>query len=274
MLIKSYSKLNLSLRILKKQKNGLHDISSDNCLISLHDKIYIKKISSNKDKILFKGPFKKNIKLSSNSVQQTLNLLRKIGKVKNRYSIIVNKQVPVFSGLGGGTSNSAYLLKYFYKNKVSKEIQSIFEKKIGTDLKLFFYKQSFLKNLKTIKKIRLKYNLNFVLIYPYLKCSTKEIYLKFRKKKSYNPKIKNSNNLIEKIANKKNDLENIVVQKYPVIKKIILTLKNQKGCHFSRITGSGSACFGVFQSKKLAKEAQKNIKLKFPSFFCVLTKTI
>ena len=43
MFIKSYSKLNLSLKILKKQTNGLHDISSYNCLINLYDKIHIKK---------------------------------------------------------------------------------------------------------------------------------------------------------------------------------------------------------------------------------------
>ena len=182
MLIKSYSKLNLSLKILKKQTNGLHDISSYNCLINLYDKIHIKKISGQRDKIIFKGPFKKNIKDTNNSVKETLNLLRKIGKIKKKYSIVVNKQIPVFSGLGGGTSNSAHLLKYFYRNKINYKIIDIFEKKIGTDLKLFLYKQSFLKNLKNIKKINFKYNLNFVLIYPYLKCSTKEIYSKFKRK--------------------------------------------------------------------------------------------
>ena len=80
--------------------------------------------------------------------------------------------------------------------------------------------------------------------------------------------------VFQKIVNKNNDLESIVIQKYPIIKKILLHLNSQKGCHFSRITGSGSACFGVFKSRKLAKEAQKNMKLKFPSFFCALTKTI
>jgi len=274
MLIKSYSKLNLSLKILKKQTNGLHDISSYNCLINLYDKIHIKKISDQRDKIIFKGPFKKNIKDKNNSVKETLNLLRKIGKIKNKYSIVVNKQIPVFSGLGGGTSNSAHLLKYFYRNKINYKIIDIFEKKIGTDLKLFLYKQSFLKNLKNIKKINFKYNLNFVLIYPYLKCSTKEIYSKFKKKKSRLSNVKNNNNLFQKIVNKNNDLESIVIQKYPIIKKILIYLNSQKGCHFSRITGSGSACFGVFKSRKLAKEAQKNMKIKFPSFFCALTKTI
>ena len=81
MFIKSYSKLNLSLKILKKQTNGLHDISSYNCLINLYDKIHIKKISGQKIKF-FKGPFKKNIKDTNNSVKETLNLLKKLVKSK------------------------------------------------------------------------------------------------------------------------------------------------------------------------------------------------
>ena len=44
----------------------------------------------------------------------------------------------------------------------------------------------------------------------------------------------------------KNDLQPIVEKKYPIIKKIMQFLKNQKNCVFSRMTGSGSACFGVF----------------------------
>ena len=32
-------------------------------------------------------------------------------KKENKYDILVNKKIPVFSGLGGGSSNAAYLIK-------------------------------------------------------------------------------------------------------------------------------------------------------------------
>ena len=44
------------------------------------------------------------------------------------------------------------------------------------------------------------------------------------------------------------------------IKTIINFLKNQKGCHFSRMTGSGSVCFGVFDSINASKKALRNVK--------------
>ncbi len=57
MRIKSYSKINLTLRVLKKSKKGLHDIETNSTLINLFDEIVIKK--SEKDVIKFKGKFKK-----------------------------------------------------------------------------------------------------------------------------------------------------------------------------------------------------------------------
>ena len=63
----------------------------------------------------------KNIKNNINTVVSTLSLLRRHNLIdKNkRYKIVVNKRIPVFAGLGGGTGNAATIIKYFLKTKVS-----------------------------------------------------------------------------------------------------------------------------------------------------------
>ena len=48
----------------------------------------------------------------------------------------------------------------------------------------------------------------------------------------------------------------------------------KKGCYFSRMTGSGSVCYGVFKSKKTAKAALNAIKLKHPKCWLSVAKTI
>ena len=63
MVIKSYAKINLLLKVNSKLKNGLHDIQSFFCLIDLSDKIKIKKNQKKKDQIKFIGPFSKFVKL-------------------------------------------------------------------------------------------------------------------------------------------------------------------------------------------------------------------
>ena len=120
MILNSYSKINVSLRVNKKLKNGFHEIQSYFCLINLIDKIKINKAKNHKDKVIFRGPFAKNVKNSNNSVSNLLILLRKSRFISNYYSIVVTKNIPVFGGLGGGTSNAAILLQFFLKKKLIK----------------------------------------------------------------------------------------------------------------------------------------------------------
>ena len=78
MVLKSYSKINLTLKVNSKNNNGLHEIQSLFCLINLFDNINVKKINKNKDEINFKGPFAKFVHHKNNTIQKLLIALRKL----------------------------------------------------------------------------------------------------------------------------------------------------------------------------------------------------
>ena len=277
MVLKSFSKINLSLNINSKLKNGLHDIQSYYCLINLFDKIKIRKIDKKKDKVVFFGPFVKHIKKSNNSITNLLKLLRKLKLISGYYSVNVIKNIPVFSGLGGGTSNAASVLKFLLKGKVSKKILEKVEKLIGSDLRLFFHKQGFLQNLRTIKTIK-KQKLFFLLSRPNIICSTKKIYSKvkkYSKKKKFNfQKMNNKKGFINYILEQNNELQSIVEEEYPSIKILLKDINTEKGCHFSRMSGSGSVCYGLFNNESNAKKALNKIKTKHPKFWFSIAKTV
>ena len=279
MILKSFSKINLTLNVNGKlKKNKLHDIQSYFCLINLFDQIKIKKIKGRKDIVKFKGKFSKYIKKTNNSIAEVLAILRERNLITDHYSVLVDKKIPVFSGMGGGTSNAACLIKYLTRNKINKNLSSILDKKIGSDLKLFFYEQGFLKNLKTVNDFRRKYSLYFLLVYPNIRCSTGYVYSKVKEyslKSKYSfSKINDKSKLIDFLIHKNNDLQSIVENKYPIIKKLIIEIGQKKGCYFSRMTGSGSVCYGVFKSEKTAKAALNGIKLKYPKCWLSVAKTI
>ena len=147
--LKSPAKINLSIKIGKKINHQYHDIQSVIFLINLHDQITIKKITGKKDIVKFTGKFKNNIKLKNNSVSKVMYLLRKKNIISNnsKYEIEVKKNIPVFSGLGGGSSNAATIIKYFYKNhKIKDNDIDYYAKYLGSDFKLFF------KNNQIIQK--------------------------------------------------------------------------------------------------------------------------
>ena len=54
MVLNSYSKINLSLSVNNKLKNGLHEIQSYFCLINLSDKIQIRKSKKKRTKFFLK----------------------------------------------------------------------------------------------------------------------------------------------------------------------------------------------------------------------------
>ena len=282
--IKSYCKINLSLRVIKKLNNNYHNIISLITFCDLHDVISISKTRSSRDKISFSGKFKKGINKKSNTVTKILNLLRRAKLLENQtFKINIRKNIPHGSGLGGGSSNAADLLNYFnskMKLKLSKKKIKQLANQIGFDVPVNLERQNTLLTGKRDEILRLnqKFKLNLLIVYPNLICSTKRIYEKNKKVSLSTPQsffcIKNNKKLINLLKNESNDLEETVIKIYPKVKKIIEYIKSIKGCYFSRITGSGSACFGIFSNMKNAIYAQKLIKLKYPNYWCVVSKTI
>ena len=92
--------------------------------------------------------------------------------------------------------------------------------------------------------------------------------------KNYNYKSRSKIKEVEYLKLKKNSLEKIVMKKFPSIEKVLIELQRISSCQFSRLTGSGSACFGLFLSEKSAELGLKKIKKKFPNYWCVTGKTI
>ena len=86
-MIKSYSKINLFLRVSKKNSNGLHDIQSDVMLLDLNDQINIQNSIKKQDEINFIGKFKKNINNKNNSISKSLYVLRKYGLINKKKKI-------------------------------------------------------------------------------------------------------------------------------------------------------------------------------------------
>ena len=282
--IKSYCKINLTLRVLKKLNSGYHSISSLITFTDLHDKILISKTNRTKDIISFSGRFQKGIDKKKNTISKLLNLLRQKKMInKQMFKINIEKNIPHGSGLGGGSSNAAVLLNYFnskMKMNLSKEQLQKLAFKIGSDVPIILEKKNtFLTGKKnTIMRINQNFRLNLLIVYPGIICSTEKIYKNNKKnipKKTPNLFKKISiKNLLNLLKNNDNDLQETVIKIYPKIKKIIDFIKLQNGCYFSRITGSGSACIGIFSSKKNAIYAQKMIKLKFPRYWSFVSKTI
>ena len=273
--IKSYAKINLNLNIVSKRKiNNLHQIESLVALIDLADEIKISEIRSKKNKVIFRGKYSKGIP-KFNTITHLLALLEKEKIVKKKYQILVKKNIPQKSGMGGGSMNAASILSFFLKKKIlTKKLSEKFAKKIGSDVILGLNKfpKVYLPSGKIrILKTRIKYYL--LLVKPNFGCSTRKVFSANKVfSKSKLGKLKNVNKTM--IINSENDLENSAFRLYPNLFKLKNKLLSWKKAEFVRMTGSGSTLVMYFNTKVSAKNALKMSKGKLNNCWCILSKVI
>ena len=273
--IKSYSKINIHLGVVKKEKNDFHSIETLVSNIDLYDVIYIKQIQNKKNKIVFTGNYAKGIG-RNNTISKLLNLLEDQKIIKKKYLIKIKKNIPLKSGMGGGSMNAASLLNFFNKkNKLnlSKKKMVYLCTKIGSDVRLGLNNYSKIMfgsgEVKSIKKFK-SY---LIIVMPNFGCSTKRIYQNVKKYSKSHIKISKEYNL-NNCHRLYNDLEKPAFKLYPKLADIKKTLQNLPNIKFARMTGSGSAMIGYFLRKKDAFHGTKILKKKYKNYWCILSKTI
>tara|TARA_A100001037_G_scaffold97042_1_gene88381 strand:+ start:2779 stop:3621 length:843 start_codon:yes stop_codon:yes gene_type:complete len=273
--IKSYAKINLNLNIVSKRKiNNLHQIESLVALIDLADEIKISEIRSKKHKVIFRGKYSKGIP-KFNTITHLLALLEKEKIIKKKYRILVKKNIPQKSGMGGGSMNAASILSFFLKKKIlTKKLSEKFAKKIGSDVILGLNKfpKVYLPSGKIrVLKTRIKYYL--LLVKPNFGCSTRKVFSANKVfSKSKLGKLKNVSKTM--IINSENDLENSAFRLYPNLFKLKNKLLSWKKAEFVRMTGSGSTLVMYFNKEVSAKNALKMSKRKLNNCWCILSKVI
>jgi len=269
-MILSPAKINLSLKIKKKLKNGCHLLSSHVVFLDLFDKIFIKK--SSKDSLKVVGPFSNLLDFKNdNLITKTINFCRNNKLSNNKFNVTLEKNIPVSAGLGGGSANSASIIRYFLSTKKSDEVEKIiqFSKSLGADVPACIYSEPiFMEGIgEKISFIDIKKNLDIgiVLINPYIELSTKKVFNQWlpENKKIPGKKILKVDDLEDflKILNIGNDLEKTAIKIVPEIELILNSFKNSNNCLKFGISGSGPTCYGIFANKKIALEFKDNVLL-------------
>ena len=243
MFIYPNAKINIGLNIISKRNDGFHNIESCFCPISLQDIIEFK--PSNNSIFTISGISIPG-NLNDNLILQTIKKFNP----KTNYKIHLHKKIPIGSGLGGGSSNAAFLLKYINNKKMSKNELINFSKKIGSDCPFFIENKNKYVFGKGDKMEDINIDLNdkkIIIIIPEESISTIDAYNNIKPKK---PKFKLKeileNEPLEKWKNfVKNDFENYAFSKIKELKDIKNYIYNLDA-QFVSMTGSGSAVYGIF----------------------------
>ena len=273
--IKSYAKINLFLNVVDKLDTGFHKLNSVLSRIDLYDEIRIKDESS--FSISYNGPFGDQVG-SNDHISKLFNYLIDKNFLKQKsFAIHVVKNIPVGSGLGGGSSNVAEIIKYLIRsNLLDNSSSTEIARDLGSDIEFFIDEGSALISGKGNVDQRLKINSDkhFLIVFPNVQNSTKDIFNKHSnlsgEKFSYNK----DTNLDGILKGTSNELEKTALLANQEMKKIREYLDNDINCKYERMTGSGSAYFAVYEDKQKAEEAIQRISEEHPNWWTYLTRLI
>ncbi len=266
MKIFSTAKVNLFLDITGyDDSDGYHYIDSIFQEVSLYDEIEI--TQDDKDSVEFI-----NLNIGGDStVHKALKLLKENFKIEDNYRIIVKKNIPIGAGLGGGSSNAAFVLKYFRdKYKLDNSIILDIAKKIGSDVSFFMYGGLCRVNGKgeKIEKIHAKLDkITFLVIYPDIIVKTGWAYSLIKDKKSQVnlPDLKNISlitiDFLQKILY--NKFQVFVFMALPELKDIYESLLKTLSCEILFMSGSGSSLVAVYSDAYKALKESVIVKEKF-----------
>ena len=273
--LQSYAKINLFLEVIKKLKNGYHDISSIITRISISDKIKI--YIADDFSVKFIGPFCSQVSQESNIHTLFQFLLDNNFINHSNYAILIDKQIPVGSGLGGGSSNVAEILKYLMsEGALSKSQCLLAAKELGSDIEFFLEEGSALiTGAGSVKRrINLFSDKIFLIIYPQILMSTKIIFEQHNILSKSNFLYEGQTQISDILQDTSNDLEKTAITLHQETGMAKQFLENDEHCEFARMTGSGSAFFGCYDDEALANDAASKIKKLYPKWWTCLARTI
>ena len=268
LILKSPAKINLFLEVLRKRKDGYHEIRSLMQAVDLCDEIILLK---QKEGVVIRTDDPECPADETNLAFKAAQLILEETKIKDGVSIHIKKIIPIVAGLGGGSSNAATTLKginQLFGLKLSDEKLGYLASQIGSDVPFFLSSgQALVRGRgEIIEPITIYRDYWLVLARPEVKVSSQWAYQNLKInltniKNEVNLKfLENPNVFFEALTNFKNDLEEVVSVKYPIIRKIKDILENS-GAVKSSMSGSGPTVYGVFERKPKAEEVARKLRL-------------
>jgi len=260
--VRAFAKINLDLQVIGVRPDGYHELRTTFQSIALSDTLTF---------TTTRGPFSiecddpalplDRTNLIWKAAERVMRLMRRRESPAG-ITVRVEKNIPMQSGLGGGSSDAAATLRALsalWRVRASDAELRHAAAKLGADVPYFleggtvlgFHRGDLLCPLDDIPRAWV------VVVVPEFGVSTKEAFgwwdaaAKPRQDRRDRRSRQDGKRSRKRSSN---DLEAVVADRYPVVPKLVRALKKGGAFHAS-LSGSGSAVFGMFRRRTDAQSA-------------------
>lgn len=269
------AKINLFLHLTGRRDDGYHLLQSvmvfvdvgDSLEFSPHDSLFLD----------VDGPFAGDMPPPhENLIYRAAQMLAAEFKTTPRGAVRLTKNLPVASGIAGGSADCAAALKGFAKLwGFSDERDRIHRigQQLGADVPACLVaKPVWAEGIgEKMMPLHDMPALHFVLANPMVATPTPEVFRRYRNRFcppiQFSGRKKSMQEWIADIKRYRNDLTDPAMEVTPEIRTVLQALQETPNCQVARLSGSGATCFGIYEHAETARAAVNKLKMDHPRWW-------
>ena len=268
------AKINLTLHVTGQRADGYHLLDSLVVFADVGDRVSVD--VSRPLGLAIAGPTAAGL-----AAEQDNLVLRAARLIGGDAYLVLEKHLPVSSGIGGGSADAAATLRLLARLEGKSLPAPDQVVKLGADVPVCL-KGRAVRMTGVGDGISPVLGLPeawLVLVNPGVSLSTPAVFKELAHKDNAPmperlPVFETVAGLADFLRDQRNDLELPAVSLAPVIANAKAQIAVQDGCLLARMSGSGATCFGLFADEGAAQDAAKVIARRQPEWWAVAAKMI
>ncbi|MHA1188999.1 MAG: 4-(cytidine 5'-diphospho)-2-C-methyl-D-erythritol kinase [Alphaproteobacteria bacterium] len=270
------AKINLALQVTGRRPDGFHTLDTLVAFADFGDTLDFSRAGSLQ--LTVTGPFSDHAPGTADDLAaRAARVLCETAGIGDGVAIQLRKNIPAGAGLGGGSADAAAVLRglnALWGLGFSTQRLVAIGRPLGADVPMCVHSKP-LRATGTgeiVREITLPPNLPLLLVWPGKVVSTAAVFSELGENfGAALPEIPNGWPSIDAfadwLAQAGNNLEAPAIRLEPEIGKVRDAIAAEPGCRIARMTGSGSACFGLFSSAGAAARAGAAIAKNRPHWW-------
>lgn len=278
------AKINLALHVTGQRGDGYHELDSLVTFANVVDRVRVS--PARQDELTLSGAYAKDLcEETSNLVEQARDTLRallaELEIAAPPVAIHLEKNLPVASGIGGGSADAAAALRALvrlWQARLTQAELNDLGRSIGADVPMCLASRPLeARGIGDIVRPLAPFpTFDMVLVNPGCPVSTPAVFRSLTSRR--NPPLKlpprwgrlaQSVALLQKM---RNDLQEAALKIAPAIADALGALDNG-GALLARMSGSGATCFGIFSGGEAARAAAGGIRRQHPDWYVTDCRT-
>jgi 4-diphosphocytidyl-2-C-methyl-D-erythritol kinase len=271
------AKVNLYLHLMGRRRDGYHLLDSLIAFADIGDRITAEPAKTLSLEIT--GPQAAGLANSAqdNLVLRAARLLADHTGAARGAALLLEKNLPVAAGIGGGSSDAAAVLRLLaalWQVSISEEALICLAAGLGADLPACLYgRTAWIGGVgELIEPVPDLPHAGILLANPRKELPTAAVFAArtgdFYEAGRFAPMPRDAAGLARALMARRNDLTDAAIGLVPEIGAVLNRLARLPGALLARMSGSGATCFAIFPDRDAAEEARAALAASEPRWWC------